>query len=156
MSYENFLQKCHSGKFQPEKVLKKGGIDKFDKYDYYRKSVQSPETDAEFFYKTYKEIRNKKPKVFREDFCGTFLISCEWIKYHKNNQAVGIDLDPEPLAYGFENYYPNLSKTERERLQLIQANVLDRGLPEADIIAALNFSYFLFKDRETLRKYFKL
>ena len=41
-------------------------------------------------------------------------------------------------------------------VQLVQANVLEvEGLPGADIIAALNFSFCIFKERATLRRYFQ-
>jgi hypothetical protein len=33
--------------------------------------------------------------------------------------------------------------------------VLGPGLPKADLICAMNFSYFIFKDRSTLTSYFK-
>ena len=35
-----------------------------------------------------------------------------------------------------------------------QADVLSKDLPKADVVAALNFSYFIFKDRNTLKQYF--
>ena len=52
----------------------------FDKYSYYFNSVQSPDVDVQFFDYTYKSIRKKEPITLREDFCGTFSISCEWAK----------------------------------------------------------------------------
>ena len=90
----------------------------FDRYEYYRKSVQSAESDVEFYLQTYKDIRGKTPKVFREDFCGTFALSCEWVKLHKNFKAVGVDLDPDPLAYGKQNYLPLLNSDQQSRIDL--------------------------------------
>jgi len=51
-----------------------------DKYVLYQRAVQSAETDVEFLIKTYKKLRNKKAKHFREDFCGTCLLSANWIQ----------------------------------------------------------------------------
>ena len=42
-----------------------------------------------------------------------------------------------------------------KNVSIIEADVLSSGLPKADIVAALNFSYFGFKKRKTLLEYFK-
>ena len=76
----------------------------FDKYWFYKRSVQSPDVDVEFFEKVYRELNGGTAKTLREDFCGTFAISCEWVKRNPNYQAIGVDLDPEPVAYGKSNY----------------------------------------------------
>jgi hypothetical protein len=128
---------------------------KFDKYWYYRHSVQSPDIDVKFFRKVYKELKDKSPKTLREDFCGTFAISCEWVKLKKEHEAVGVDLDPEPIQYGINHYLPELKKSQQERITIIEENVLASGLPKTDIVAACNFSYFIFKDRKTLKSYFQ-
>ncbi len=127
----------------------------FDKYFYYSESVQSPEEDVRFLRQVYKDARGKQPKTLREDFCGTFANSCAWVKSDAKAEAYGIDLDPEPISYGFEHYVPKLSKQQQNRLVIKQADVLKKGLPSTDIIAAMNFSYFIFKDRKILLKYFK-
>ena len=125
-----------------------------DKYWYYNKSVQSADVDVQFFRKTYKGLRQKEPKVFREDFCGTFKLSCEWVQLDPSFVAHGVDMDPEPLLYGKDHYIPKLSRDQAERIHIQEGNVLDEGLPGADIIAACNFSYFIFKERERLKEYF--
>jgi hypothetical protein len=147
-------KKSKDKKKAKDKEKKKSKVKTFDKYWYYNKSVQSADVDVQFFRKTYKELRSKDPKVFREDFCGTFKLSCEWARLDKNFQSIGIDLDPEPIAYGKDHYLTELSESEQARIQIHQANVLDADLPKADIIAACNFSYFIFKQRETLKQYF--
>jgi hypothetical protein len=126
----------------------------FDKYLYYKNAVQSPETDVEFLRDTYKELRGKEPSVLREDFCGTFAICCEWVKLSSKARAFGIDLDQEPILYGLANYLTKLSPNQRERVKVLQENVLNPGLPKADVIAALNFSYFVFKERSMMKSYF--
>jgi SAM-dependent methyltransferase len=129
----------------------------FDKYYYYSESVQSPSEDVKFLDFVYKEARGAKaqPKTMREDFCGTFLNCIEWVKAGKGRDAYGIDLDPEPLDYGRANYLPKVKPELQKRVHLMQKNVLGKGLPKADIICALNFSYFIFKERAVLRDYFK-
>ena len=63
-----------------EKVKKGKEQKDFDKYYYYHKSVQSPDVDVKFFDRVYKEMRGKEALSLKEDFCGTFSISCEWVK----------------------------------------------------------------------------
>jgi hypothetical protein len=127
----------------------------FDKYLYYHAAVQSPEAEVDFFRQTYKEIRNKKPALLTEDFCGTFGVACDWVKRSKEHRAVAVDLDPEPLAYGRQHYYNQLSKQQKSAIQVINDNVLNRKLPKSDIVAALNFSCFIFKTRNEMRAYFE-
>ena len=74
--------------------------EKADKYKCYLKSVQSPEHEVEFFDKAFKDEFHRKPTTLREDFCGTFSVCCEWVKLGRQRTALGVDLDPEPLAWG--------------------------------------------------------
>jgi hypothetical protein len=128
----------------------------FDKYAFYKEAVQSPDDDVEFYLKRYKEIRKgKKPRVLREDFCGAGAISCEWVKLDKSHKSSGLDLDPEPMEYGRQNYISQLKPDQQKRVALIKKDVLSGNLPTADITVAVNFSYFIFKKREVLKKYFK-
>lgn len=127
----------------------------FDKYEYYLRAVQSPGIDVEFLQDTYKELKKKKPYLLREDFCGTFAISCEWVKANPKNKAFSIDIDSEPIKYGEKNYLPKLSADQQTRVKRIRSSVLSSRLPSTDIIAAFNFSSFIFKDRKLMLSYFK-
>lgn len=126
----------------------------FDKYWYYQNSVQSPEVDAAFFDRLYLDLKGKKAKSFREDFCAAFALCCEWVKIDTDKKAFGIDLDPEPLEYGRTHYLSEIAPSEQKRVEVLQQNVLSPEMPRADIIAALNFSYFGFKTRPLLKEYF--
>ncbi|MGE3683530.1 MAG: class I SAM-dependent methyltransferase [Bdellovibrionales bacterium] len=128
----------------------------FDKYWYYRRAVQAPDVDCEFFYTTYKELRGARARSLREDFCGTFAICCEWVRRHRENQAVGIDLDNEPLDYGVTNYLSQLTRNQQHRIQVVRDNVLTADVPKVDMVIALNFSYYFFKSRLLLRRYFSM
>lgn len=127
----------------------------FDKYHYYLNSVQSPEDDVVFLRDTYKSLRGRAPKVLTEDFCGTFAICCEWTKLSKDMQAVGIDLSKEPLEWGKIHNLKELKPEQKARVQILNKDVLSSGLPMCDLIAAMNFSYFIFKSRDALKAYFK-
>lgn len=127
----------------------------FDKYWYYINSVQAPDVDTDFFLQVYKENRKKTPISLREDFCGTFSVCCEWVKKNPKFHAVGIDLDPEPIAWGKENHLAELTPNQKGRVAVLQANVMDPKLMSTDIVVAQNFSFFLFKKREDLKAYFQ-
>ncbi len=127
---------------------------KFDKYWYYRHSVQSPEQDVRFIENCYRTLCKKRPFVFREDFAFTFALCCAWVKLSHTHKAIAIDRDKKPLSYSKKHYLPLLKPKEQQRVSVINSNVLKKNLPRADIIAALNFSYFVFKKREEMKKYF--
>lgn len=127
----------------------------FDKYALYRRSVQSPEGDVEFLRRTFLKVTGRPARVLREDFCGTFAISCEWVKLRRDHQAHGVDLDPEPIEYGTTNYRSKLSSDQSSRIFIHNANVMSPSLPRADLVCAMNFSYFLFKTRAELAAYFR-
>lgn len=127
----------------------------FDKYDYYIQSVQQPDEDVKFFRDTYREIIGRTPHVLREDFCGTYSLCCEWAKLGAKFTAHGLDLDEEPIEYGTKHYYSKLKPAEKKRVMVHHMNVMDPRAPKADIINALNFSYFIFKKRLQLKKYLK-
>jgi len=127
----------------------------FDRYAEYRRAVQSPDVDCQFVSDTYKELRGKRPRSLREDFCGTFALCCEWVRRGKENRALGIDLDSEPLNYGRENNLSQLKPEQQKRLEIIKGSVLTTQASRVDVEIALNFSYYIFKSRLMLKKYFK-
>jgi hypothetical protein len=125
-----------------------------EKYQLYEASVQNPEADIVFINREYKKIYGKKPLVLREDFCGTGAMACGWVQQSKSHKAYGIDLDVEPLTYGLDNHYLNMTMDEQLRMEYIKGNVLANYSFKADVIVAFNFSYFLFKERALLVQYF--
>jgi len=136
------------------RVRRKAEVPSFDKYELYKKAVQSPETDVLFLEAVFKELKSRKPESFREDFCGTFSLALEWVKLRKEHHAVAIDLDPGPLEYGRQHYLPLATPDQQKRLKIIEGNVLD-VTTQADLVAAMNFSYFLFKRRSEMKAYFQ-
>lgn len=127
---------------------------KADRHILYQDSVQCAEADIDFIDETYKGLRKRTAKILREDFCGTALTACEWVRRRSSNRAYGIDIDGDVLAWGTEH---NLSKLGRaaKRISLVQADVLQVSTPTPDIVLAMNFSYWCFKTRKRLRGYFK-
>jgi cyclopropane fatty-acyl-phospholipid synthase-like methyltransferase len=125
-----------------------------DKYQLYGLSVQDAEHEVEFFDQAYQEQFGKKPRVLREDFCGTFAICCAWAKL-RGRESIGVDLDPEPLDWGRAHNLAPLTPAQQSKVTLLQEDVrtvLDR---KADVLAAQNFSFWIFKTRRALLEYFK-
>jgi len=125
-----------------------------DRHVLYEASVQAVDHEVEFISDTYKSLRGRRPRILREDFCGTANAACEWVRSHRDNQAVAIDLDPSVLAWGKAHHVSRLTPGQQGRLRLIQGNVLEVKTPPADLCVAFNFSYWTFKTREQLRAYF--
>lgn len=126
-----------------------------DLYGLYAASVQQPDADVRFFRELYRQLRGRAPKLLREDFCGSFGVCCEWVKLGSDYRAYGRDLGAEPLRYGTEKFLPKLTPDQRARVVVERKNVLTPGGPKSDLIMAMNFSYFIFKERAALKKYFR-
>ena len=126
-----------------------------DKYDLYQRSVQSPETEVKMLRRAYKHAYGEYPVRLREDFCGAAAVCVEWVRKAPSGEAWGVDLDPEPLAWGDEHNAITLKDAQRERLHLVEGDVRTARTPKADVIAAQNFSFYCFKQRAELLKYFK-
>jgi cyclopropane fatty-acyl-phospholipid synthase-like methyltransferase len=123
------------------------------RHDLYEASVQSVDADLDFFERVYRRKQGRRFVTFREDFCGTAVLCCEWVRRRKENRAWGVDLHVPTLEWGRKNRLPTLGDAAG-RVTLINANVLDVEEPKVDVIAALNFSFSTFKKRELLRDYF--
>ena len=121
----------------------------------YEAAVQNVEADIEFFERVYKERHGRPFRVLREDFCGTATLACAFASGSAEHESWGVDLDRETLDWGRENRIRPLPPEAQERVHLLCDDVLAADCPPADVVAALNFSYFVFKTREALLTYFR-
>lgn len=126
-----------------------------DRHCCYEASVQCVEAEIDFVTETFKSIRNRPLRLLREDFCGTANTSCEFVARHKDNRAIGVDLDEPTLQWGCEHKIAALKPSARDRVELRNENVLTVQTPPVDAILAMNFSYFIFQQRDLLRSYFE-
>jgi len=127
-----------------------------DRHELYEIAVQSPEADCELFEEIFRDLRRRKPKVLREDFCGTAKLSRTWCQSARSRRAIGIDFDGPTLAEARSRNVEPFAKQLGDRLELVQADVLEvvpGRVEPADMIVALNFSFCVFKRREQLRLY---
>ena len=139
----------------PRKRKKARSAATVDKYEVYELSVQEPMADCEFIDQVWKELRGSRCRSIREDFCGTAINSIEWVRRHPAHTAVGVDLDPEVLAVAKRRVAKRLRPEQRHRLQLLQENVLTAATEPVDSVLAFNFSYYIFKTRAKMKRYFK-
>ena len=129
--------------------------DQADRHRLYELAVQCPRAEVDFLDRNYRLLRGRSARLLREDFCGTAAVSCEWVRRRKRNLAIGVDLDGEVLTWGLGNNLSRLSSEAAARVTLLQANVLTVTTPPADIVAAMNFSYWLLGERAALAHYFR-
>jgi SAM-dependent methyltransferase len=143
-----------SGKGKTGKKRRVGPIST-DRHRLYEDAVQSPGEHIKFFDRVYEIANGRLPVSLKEDFCGTALLSTEWVRTRPDNVAVGVDLDEPTLEWALANNVSTLDLEQRRRLELQHTDVRKVHEPKVDIVAALNFSYFEFKTRDELRGYFE-
>lgn len=110
--------------------------------------------DIERISKIYKELFSKEALSLREDFSGTFALSCCWVQSDSKRSAIAIDNDKPTLDYGKKNYLAGMSQEEQKRLKVQLSNAIIKTDP-VDIVAVFNFSYCLIHERERLLDYLK-
>jgi hypothetical protein len=125
-----------------------------DRYALYEASVLSVDFDVDFVAKTFKKLRGRPAKTMREDFAGTAATAGEWVMRDKSHHAFAVDLDPEPFAWAQRHRIP-VMRDAAKRLTLVTADVRTVDLPPADLVMAFNFSFWIFKQRAELLRYFK-
>lgn len=145
-------------KSSPKKNRSQSGLrmaDKADRHILYEKSVQCVEAEIDFVDETFKRKRNRLPRLLREDFCGTMNTSCEWVRRRKNNIACSVDIDPEVLEWGRKHKIAKLNEHQKNRIHIINGDVLTAKTEPVDAILAMNFSYWTFRERPVMLKYFR-
>ncbi|MGD1914682.1 MAG: class I SAM-dependent methyltransferase [Phycisphaerales bacterium] len=128
-----------------------------DRHQLYTDAVQNVEGEIDFVDETFTELRGRKAKILREDFCGNAQPSAEWVRRRSGNSAVGVDLDDATLQWGRDHVLSQLTGEQHGRVALLKRDVRDPG-PEGtnvDIVLAMNFSYNALMVRADLLAYFK-
>jgi SAM-dependent methyltransferase len=125
-----------------------------DRHVLYEKSVQDADAELDFVDETFEQLRGRKAVWLREDFCGTANVAAEWVRRRRRNHAIGVDLDPEVQQWGREHHLSGLGRA-RERIELVTADVAEVRCAPVDVVLSMNFSYWVFKRRDLLRRYFR-
>ena len=122
-----------------------------DRYDLYQRAVQAPDADVEFFDGLFETLRGRAALTLREDFAGTAYLSSAWVASHPERRAVAIDVDAEPLDWGYEH---NLMEPEvGARVELVEGDARTLLEPPVDIVCAPNFSVCCLRERASLLEY---
>lgn len=122
-----------------------------DRHALYQRAVNDPEANIDFIQATYAGMRGRAPRVLKEDFCGTALMAAAWAQRSPHNRAIGVDFDADTLEWGRRH---NLGPALARRVQLVRGDVLEDSPHRADVVCALNFSYYLLTTRRQLVAYF--
>lgn len=125
-----------------------------DRHALYQRAVQDPAWEMELVENIFRQRRGRAPLRLREDFCGTALSACEWVRRGRRHCAIGVDLDAEVLDWARAHNLTRLAPSAAKRLTLLQSDVLTAETGPADLVLAFNFSYWIFKERAGLRRYF--
>lgn len=128
---------------------------KADLHETYEAAVQTPDVECEFIADTFRKIRGRAPQSLREDFCGTASVACEWVRGGPRRRAIGVDLDPDVLESGRQRHVYRLKPAQQERVQLVRGDVAKVGTDRVDVVGAFNFSYWVFKTRPAMLRYFR-
>ncbi|MBK6942274.1 MAG: class I SAM-dependent methyltransferase [Planctomycetes bacterium] len=126
-----------------------------DKYSLYEAAVQCVDADLDFCERVYARANGAPLRILREDFCATAAISCAFAARDASHLAIGVDLDARVLEQATRRNLSPLDAKTRSRVRLLHANVLEVTQPQVECVAALNFSYWVFKRRADLVAYFK-
>ncbi|OMO89143.1 hypothetical protein COLO4_19912 [Corchorus olitorius] len=95
------------------------------KFLLYQQSVQSPKGDISYLQKFFlMYVGGRQPLHLQEDFCGTALLSTEWLRTDSRRTAVGLDLDLEALQWCLENNINKVGADGYSRISLLHGNVL--------------------------------
>lgn len=116
------------------------------KLDLYRLAVQHPFAEANFLVNTYAHYNaGRWPTRLKEDFAGAAAVANAWA-----------DLDHDQTALAVELHAPTLRRAAKHpRVTLRCADVLDVRSPRVDVIAALNFSAFIYHTRADMLRYLR-
>jgi len=126
-----------------------------DRHICYERAVQCPEAEIDFVDATFLALTGRRAALLREDFCGTGNTTCEWVRRRATNRGIGVDIDGPTLDWGRQNHVAKLKPAERERVSLVEADVLTVATDAPDIVLAMNFSYWIFTERAKMREYFE-
>lgn len=126
-----------------------------DRHELYEAAVQDAAGEVEFIQDTYRALRGRRAKILREDFSGTGSMACRWVMQGPSFRATAVDIDPEVLDWGRANRLARLTRAQQQRVRFVAADVLEARTGRPEVVAALNFSYWVFKRRDTLHRYFR-
>lgn len=125
-----------------------------DRHLLYEAAVQGVEYDLDFVTRVHRRSAGRPPRDVREDFCGTAALAGAWVVRRPDHRAWGVDHDRGVLEWARRHRLPRLGDAAR-RVTLARRDVRRASGPRVDAVVALNFSYWVFRERADLRRYFR-
>jgi SAM-dependent methyltransferase len=129
-----------------------------DRLELYRWAVQDPETHAIVLRTLYEQLRpGRQPVILREDFAGTSAESVAWVLLQSGRRAIAVDFDGPTLEWARSRAVRLLGALVSE-ITFVQGDVGNVGppdVPQADIIAVLNYSILYQHERKELLSYLR-
>jgi hypothetical protein len=136
------------------------------KLDLYRLAVQHPQAEVAFLHRAYTHYAQSRKRRgqhplnhatrLREDFAGTSAVACAWVAADENHRALAVESHAPTLYWAQRRAQAELGARAGD-LHFVHGDVLDVRrpyVPGVDIVAALNFSAFIYHSRAALRDYF--
>lgn len=128
-----------------------------DKLELYRLCVQHPEAEVALLWRMYAHYRRGAMATrLREDFAGTAAVASAWVGQHDDMRAVAVESHGPTLRWAQRRARVELGRRVGDLL-FVQGDVQDVApprCPRVDVVAALNFSSFIYHSRAALCAYF--
>jgi SAM-dependent methyltransferase len=126
---------------------------KADRHALYQEAVQEPVREVRLLSRVYEDAYGELPARLREDFCGTAAVSVAWVDSSLQREAWGVDLDKKVLRWGLNHNVVTLPVQDQKRVHLLHGDVRAPAPKKVDVVAASNFSFFIFHTRADLKVY---
>ncbi len=124
------------------------------KLELYQHAVQHPAAEVGFLLRAYHHYRRDFPTTLKEDFAGGAAVAATFVALDENHRALAVDAHGPTLRWAQTRARRELGDRAID-LHLLCADVLAVATPKVDVIAALNFSTFIYHGRASLRRYFQ-
>jgi SAM-dependent methyltransferase len=115
--------------------------------DLYRLAVQHPMAEVAFLLRPATRLR--------EDFAGTAAVAAAWVAMHEEHRALAVEAHGPTARWAGKRAAAELGPRAGD-LHLIEGDVRQIAppdVPKVDVVAALNFSSFIYHDRASLGAY---
>lgn len=122
--------------------------------DLYELAVQHPPAEVAFLLRCYEHHRGCLPTRLKEDFAGTAAVAAHWVSLHGDMRALAVDAHGPTLRRAARRCAARLGPRTVD-LHCVQADVAAVTRPRVDMVAALNFSTFVYHERSALLTYFR-
>jgi len=125
------------------------------KLDLYRLAVQHPHAEEAFLARVHRHHnpRGEPATRLKEDFAGSAVVASAWVMAGEDRRAIGVENHGATLRWASRRARREMGY-RAEDLHFVEADVLAVERPRVDVVAALNFSVFIYHDRASLVRYF--